>query len=122
MEVNKTTRVFRGTDAFMGPEFLHLCCPTGLLADIWSLGITAFVMLMGYLPIFSRNKDRHRCQEEIYSKIASLLSKNSFNPFSKISENAEILRIQGFIISILIVDPEKRLTAEVLLKTLPDIE
>jgi serine/threonine protein kinase len=119
MEVNKTTKVFRGTDAYMGPEFLHLCCPTGLPADIWSLGITAFVMLMGYLPIFSQNKDRQRCQEEIYSKIASLLSTISFNPFFKRSENAEIFEIEDFILSCLIVNPVNRLSADDLLKTIP---
>lgn len=122
MEVNEMTKVFRGTDTYMGPEFLHLCWFTGLPADIWSFGITAFFMLMEYFPIFSQNKDPRKAKDEIFSKIKNLIGTFSFAPFRKRSENDDILRIQEFILSCLIVDPENRLTAEDLLKMIPVIE
>jgi serine/threonine protein kinase len=119
IDITKKKKCIHGTDAYMGPEFFHFCWTTGLPADIWSLGITAFVMLRGYLPISSRNKDRQEAKKSIFSKIASLLSTISFNPFFKRSENAEIFEIEAFILSCLITDPENRLTADDLLKTIP---
>jgi serine/threonine protein kinase len=120
IDITKKKKCIHGTDAYMGPEFFHSCWTTGLPADIWSLGITAFVMLRGYLPISSQNKDPHQAKNEIFSKIASLLSTISFNPFFKRSKNAEIFEIEDFILSCLIVDPENRLTADDLLKMIPD--
>jgi len=119
IDINEKNKCFHGTYAYMGPEFFNFCWTTGLPADIWSLGITAFVMLRGYLPISSRNKDRQEAKKSIFSKIASLLSTISFNPFFKRSENAEISQIEDFILSCLITDPANRLSADDLLKTIP---
>lgn len=116
MEVNEKTKCFRGTDTYMAPEFFHFCWSTGFPSDIWSLGITAFAMLRASLPISSRNKDKNSAQSEIYAKIGSLLMTNSFIPFSKRSEDPEIFEIEAFIMSCLIVDPENRPTAAILLE------
>lgn len=120
IDINEKKKCFRGTGSYMAPEFFHICWSIGLSVDVWSLGITAFVMLGGYLPISSRKKDPQRAQEEIYSKIKSLLQQISFNPFSKRSENAAISVIEDFIMSCLMVDPEKRPTANDLLGKIPD--
>lgn len=115
IKVNDTKKCFRGTFFYMAPEFFHLCLSTGLPADIWSLGITAFAMLKESLPIASRKKDPRRQKDEIYSKIGSLLLKESFNPFKKRSEHIEISKIEEFILSCLIVNPKKRPTSKILL-------
>lgn len=112
------TKCFQGTNTYMAPEFFHICWSTGFPADIWSLGITAFAMLRESLPISSQNEDPKFAQSEIYKKIENLLKKKSFDPFSdsKRSEDPEILKIEGIISLCLIVDPEKRPTAALLLE------
>lgn len=119
MKVDKTTKCFSGTGAYMAPEFFHLCRSTGLPADIWSLGMTAYAMLRASLPISSRNKDPRSALFEIYAKIESLLRKGSFNLFKKRSERIEILEMEEFIASCLIVNPDERQTADDLLKKIP---
>jgi serine/threonine protein kinase len=119
MKVDEKTKCFRGTSTYMAPEFFHFCWSTGFPADIWSLGITAFAMLMASLPISSRKKDPQCAQSEIYSKIEYLLSMDSFNPFSRMSEDSNIAEIQKFICSCFTVKPDQRLTADDMLKKIP---
>ena len=119
IDITKKIKCFRGTNTYMAPEFFHFCWSTGFPADIWSLGITAFAMLRASLPISSRKKDRQCAQSEIYAKIGSLLTMKSFTPFLKKNESIEISEIEDFIKSCFSVDPQKRPTADDLLKMIP---
>ena len=118
MKVDEKIKCFRGTSTYMAPEFFHFCWSTGLPADIWSFGITAFVMLSASLPISSQNTNPRFAQSEIYKKIEFLLRMESFNPFSdsKRSEDPVILEIEEIILSCLIVNPQKRPKAAILLE------
>jgi cell division control protein CDC15 len=110
-------KIFQGTAPYMAPELFHLVCPTGFKADIWSLGITAYAMLMQYLPIRSDKKDPRCAQKDIHEKIENFLRYEKINPFPKRSEDKEISEIQQFIASCFVVDPEKRPSAQQLLDT-----
>jgi serine/threonine protein kinase len=122
MEVNETTKCFRGTSAYMAPECFDKFLSTGFPADIWSFGMTLYAMLMASLPIYSKNKDPQRAQEEIYKKIEKLLEFKTIRTFSKRSDCKEIFQIEEFITSCFIVDPVERPTAQKLLDYILDIE
>jgi len=117
MEVNETTKEFRGTDHYMSPESFHLCLPTGLPADIWSFGMTAYAMLMASLPFSSKKKSKKCAQSKVYEKIESLLNskKGVFNPFLEFSKDPSIRDMQSIILSCFAINPEKRPTAKQLL-------
>ena len=115
VKINENERKFRGTASYMAPEFFHLCWSTEFKADIWSLGMTAYAMLMASLPISSRKKDHQLAQQEIYHKIEKLLSFTKITPFPKRSDCKEIFQIEEFIALCFIVDPSERPTAQQLL-------
>jgi len=122
MVVNDATKCFRGTDVYMAPEFFHPFSNIDCKVDIWSIGITVFAMIKASLPteIVSRKKDPKQRQEEIYKKIKRLKMNESFNPFGKkTSEDQNIAKMESFIRSCLIADPEKRPTADQLLGNIP---
>lgn len=111
MEVNETTKCFRGTSAYMAPECFDKFLSTGFPADIWSFGMTLYAMLMASLPIYSKNKDPQHAQEDIYRKIENLLRFEKIIPFPKMSECEKIFQIEKFITSCFIVNPTNRPTA-----------
>jgi serine/threonine/tyrosine protein kinase RAD53 len=117
IEVNEKTKYFGGTAAYMAPELFRVCLATWFPADIWSFGMTAYAMLRAYLPIHSTHENPQRAQEEIYAKIKKLLRYPKITPFKQLSEDKEIFKIQNFITSCFIVDPEKRPSAQELLDT-----
>jgi serine/threonine protein kinase len=119
IKVIETPKCFRGTGSYMAPEFFHFCRSTGLSADIWSLGITAFAMLRASLPISIKRRNPQCAQSQIYAKIESLLKRDSFNPFSKRSECIDVFNMENLILSCLAVDSTKRPTADDLLKMIP---
>lgn len=119
LEIDDTKKYFRGTSAYMAPEFFNPLWFRGIPSDIWSLGITAYAMLMASLPISSMKSDPEIVKQEIYKKISYLLSRYAFNPFSKSSECTEISKMQEFIKSCLIVNPENRPTSDYQLKNIP---
>ena len=111
IDVNNKPKCFQGTGAYMGPEFFHLCWDTGLPADIWSLGMTMFAMIMGFVPFSSKLKDPERAQQKIFRKIEFLLSeKGFFNPFLKLSNDPSIRDMQSIILSCFAICPDKRPT------------
>ena len=119
LEIDDTSKYFRGTSAYMAPEFFNPLWFRGIPSDIWSLGITAYVMIMASLPISSMKSDPEIVKQEIYKKIYDLLSQYAFNPFSESSECTDISKMKKFIKSCLIVNPENRPTANDQLKKFP---
>ncbi|CAK7336298.1 unnamed protein product [Dovyalis caffra] len=84
-----------GTPAYVAPEVLRKKGYDGAKADIWSCGVILFVLLSGYLPFRNENAMK------LYVKI--LKAEYEFPPW--ISKDARRL-----ISSLLVVDPEKRIT------------
>lgn len=121
--VDDTKMYFRGTCHYMAPEFFNPFWFKGLPTDIWSLGITAYAMLMASLPISSKKKDPLAKKEEIYTKIENLLKlkEGSFNPFPITKKDPIIAEMQKFTCLCLIVSPDMRLTADDMLKNIPAI-
>jgi len=121
--VDDTKRYFKGTFPYMAPEFFHPIWFRGFPTDIWSLGMTLYAMLMASLPISSKKKDPYSRRDEIYMKIQSLLrlTEGSYNPFSGMCEDPEIAKIRDFICSLLVVSPDQRPTAVMLLEVIKKI-
>jgi serine/threonine protein kinase len=121
--VEETEMYFKGTFPYMAPEFFHPFWFRGFSTDIWSLGMTLYAMLMASLPISSKKKDPYSRRDEIYMKIHSLLSlkDGSYNPFSGMYEDPENAEIRNFICSLLIVTPDQRPTAVMLLEVIKKI-
>lgn len=64
----KPLKLFCGTPAYMAPEIVAKKEYKGLAADIWTCGISYYVMLMGYFP-FQAHTDREltrKIQQGIY--------------------------------------------------------
>jgi len=106
----------RGTLAFCSPERL-LSQPHSFPADVWALGITLIAVATGKVP-FSGSTGFIHLQDMVVNK-----------PIPGLSENTEtVIRIDGseskswspeflaFITCMLIKNPEKRLSANTLLK------
>jgi calcium-dependent protein kinase len=99
---NKRMQLGCGTLAYMAPEVL-----TGsydLKCDLWSVGIIAFILLMGYMP-FTGSDD------EIRAAITSGQYRIDQTRWQNLSENS-----RGFVQSLLVTDPDQRLSAEQALK------
>lgn len=89
-----------GTPGYVAPEILH-GVPYGVKADMWSLGVIAYILLGGYPPFIEQN------QRELFKKIKR--GSYEFHPeyWGQISREAKDL-----IAGLLTVDPDKRLSAE----------
>ncbi|KAK9478623.1 kinase-like domain-containing protein [Lipomyces japonicus] len=90
-----------GTPSYMAPEIFHKT-GHGKPVDIWAIGVITYFLLCGYTPF-----DRESSPEEVR---AILSADYDFEPeeyWGHISANAK-----DFIEQTLVVDPEKRLTAE----------
>jgi serine/threonine protein kinase len=118
MEIDDTTKCFKGTHVFMAPEFFHRSTNIDCKVDIWSLAIMAFGMIREYLPIqiASSRKNPDQRNSEICRNIQRLLMDNLFNPFEKESEDQDIKEMERFIQSCLFIYPTDRPTADDLLK------
>jgi len=88
-----------GTRSYMAPE-IFLSQRYGLKVDVWSIGVTAYMLLCGYEPFHCDNED-HKPQ--------LILNGNySFEEkyWTGVSEHAK-----DFIASLLQIDPNRRLSA-----------
>jgi serine/threonine protein kinase len=114
ISINYIQKCFRGTPQYMAPEFFDASAEKNFCVDIWSLGITAYAMIMLSLPkqIFSKNR------KNIFKKISYLNKMEKFNPFEKTSDDENLKKIEEFIISCLIVKSDIRPTASNLLEKL----
>ena len=97
---------FIGTPDFSAPEiFQHINYTEKV--DIWSLGITLFVMLTGFLPFPSYSRNPHECKFSIINGDLNYQMLYNFD----ISNDAIDL-----IMKMCAVDPASRITAEKALK------
>lgn len=97
-----------GTAFYVSPEMLN---ESGYdyKVDVWSTGVICFILLCGYPPFTSKESENN--QDELFDAI--LAGDFQFAPpyWTKISQHAKNL-----INCMLIVDPEKRFTAEQVFK------
>jgi calcium-dependent protein kinase len=91
-----------GTLAYVAPEVLEQNYTSS--CDLWSYGVTVFILLFGYMP-FSGSEQR-----QITNIKGGKYTKKQ-EPWSKVSQPA-----QDFIEKLLVVDTKKRLTADAALK------
>jgi calcium-dependent protein kinase len=91
-----------GTLAYVAPEVLGQSYTSK--CDMWSYGVTVFILLMGYMPFSGTETHQSNCIKQGNWKKKPEL-------WSKISNSA-----QDFLSSLLVVDVNKRLSAEQALK------
>ncbi|XP_068603652.1 serine/threonine-protein kinase DCLK3 [Brachionichthys hirsutus] len=102
MVVTEPVFTICGTPTYVAPEIL---CETGygVAVDVWALGVILFVLLCGFPPFRSRDRD----QEELFQLIKQ--GQIHFLPpyWDPVSEEA-----RGLVKALLQPDPTARLTAE----------
>jgi len=96
----KCLRTQCGTPGYVAPEILE-GVPYGTQADMWSLGVIAFILLGGYPPFIEDN------QRELFRKIRKGHYEFHEEYWGGVSQEAKDL-----ISSLLCVNPDKRLSAE----------
>jgi serine/threonine protein kinase len=87
-----------GTANYVAPEILR-AVPYGIAADLWSVGIIAYIVLVGYQPF--RGED-----EELKHQIRAGVFEFDEEVWSNVTNEAK-----SFITSLLKVDPAERLSA-----------
>jgi calcium-dependent protein kinase len=95
---SKSMELQCGTLSYMAPEVLTHSYTSQ--CDMWSLGVIVFSLLMGYMPFSGSARHQATCIEQ---------GKYTLRPekWEALSEPA-----QNFLLSLLQVDPQKRLTAQ----------
>jgi len=91
-----------GTLAYVAPEVLNNAYTAQ--CDLWSLGVTVFILLFGYMP-FAGNEER------MVASIQNGRYTQKKEAWGKVSEKA-----QDFVKKLLVVSPDQRLTAADALK------
>lgn len=87
-----------GTLAYVAPEVLGRSYTSK--CDLWSLGVTIFIVLFGYMPFTGTEEAQVR-------KIKDGRFQKKKDVWSRVSSKA-----QDFVEKLLVVDPEKRLSAQ----------
>lgn len=99
---------FCGTAFYVAPEVLNGSYRES--CDLWSLGVITFIMLTGYPPFFSHSgndKDIFRAIKKGFTnEVRKGFHAGCFSEASKLSESC-----RDFISKLLVLAPEKRLTA-----------
>lgn len=110
----------RGTANYMSPEIAS-GYPGSRASDIWSLGVLFYVMLSGSFckQIASKNPNKIKNASSVSTKLREIYKTGKFTPFSQYSSDSEIFAIQKFIERCLVVESEKRPTADELLGHIP---
>jgi len=98
----KTMGLTCGTLSYMAPEVLKHAYTSQ--CDLWSLGVVAFSLLMGYMPFHGGAQHQASCIQEGKYEILP-------DRWEKLSEPA-----RDFLMSLLQVDEQKRLTADAALQ------
>lgn len=94
-----------GTPMYLCPECLKNKPNYGKPADVWSIGVVAYVLLCGYTPFYADN------DEDLFELIKSGDVEYDPEDWNLISDTAI-----GFIKSILNIDPKSRPTIKTLLE------
>mmetsp|Transcript_77193 Transcript_77193/g.153063 ORF Transcript_77193/g.153063 Transcript_77193/m.153063 type:complete len:531 (+) Transcript_77193:41-1633(+) len=87
-----------GTLAYVAPEVLNRSYTSQ--CDLWSLGVTVFIMVFGYLPFYGYEDQQvaairagqYKVKKEVWNKVS--------------------VDVQEFVKALLVVDPIQRLTAQ----------
>ncbi|XP_044027629.1 serine/threonine-protein kinase pakF [Siniperca chuatsi] len=102
MVVTEPVFTICGTPTYVAPEILHET-GYGVAVDIWALGVILYILLCGFPPFRSRDRD----QEELFQLIKQG-HLHFLSPYwDPISEEA-----RGLVRALLEPDPTMRLTAE----------
>ncbi|XP_043994579.1 serine/threonine-protein kinase DCLK1 [Gambusia affinis] len=106
MVVTEPVFTICGTPTYVAPEIL---CETGygVPVDVWALGVILYILLCGFAPFRSRDRD----QEELFKLIKHAELHFPSPYWDSISEEAK-----GLVRSLLKPDPTVRLTAEQILQ------
>jgi calcium-dependent protein kinase len=88
-----------GTPFYMAPEIIK--GDYGFEVDIWSLGVLLYILVSGYLPFFSDDRD------EVFRKIQTADFHFDHNEFKSVSEECKTL-----IRKMLTLDPKKRIKGQ----------
>ncbi|XP_029445409.1 serine/threonine-protein kinase 17A [Rhinatrema bivittatum] len=97
-------REIMGTPEYVAPEILNYE-PISTATDMWSIGVLAYVMLTGTSPFLGDDK------QQTFLNISQLNISYSEEDFDMISETAV-----DFIKTLLVKEPELRITAEAALQ------
>lgn len=108
-----------GTSNYMAPEMAK-GTPRDEKIDIWSFGILLYTILTCSFPsaLSSTQNCPQAKKRSVLRKLQNLHLDTQFNPFQEMETNPELLKIQQFILSCLIVNPENRPSAQDLLNVL----
>ncbi|XP_075080857.1 serine/threonine-protein kinase SAPK2-like isoform X6 [Nicotiana tabacum] len=93
-----------GTPAYIAPEVLSRKEYDGKTADVWSCGVTLYVMLVGAYP-FEDPDDPRNFRKTLTQRILSV--QYSIPSYVRVSKECKHLLSQIFV-----ADPEKRITME----------
>eukprot|EP00931_Biecheleriopsis_adriatica_P055042 TRINITY_DN32465_c0_g1_i1.p1 TRINITY_DN32465_c0_g1~~TRINITY_DN32465_c0_g1_i1.p1 ORF type:complete len:627 (+),score=159.20 TRINITY_DN32465_c0_g1_i1:41-1882(+) len=97
-EKNTTMAASCGTLAYVAPEVMSKSYTSQ--CDLWSLGVTAFILLFGYMPFSGSEAQQIRnIQDGKYGYKKEV--------WAKVSKDG-----QDFVKQLLVVDPKKRMTAQ----------
>uniref|UniRef100_A0A3B5N0W9 Doublecortin-like kinase 3 n=1 Tax=Xiphophorus couchianus TaxID=32473 RepID=A0A3B5N0W9_9TELE len=103
MVVTEPVFTICGTPTYVAPEILRY----GVPVDVWALGVILYILLCGFAPFRSRDRD----QEELFKLIKHAELHFPSPYWDSISEEAK-----GLVRSLLKPDPTVRLTAEQILQ------
>jgi calcium/calmodulin-dependent protein kinase I len=98
-EVPNSFTTMCGTAGYVAPEILS-GVPYGIAVDMWSMGIIAYILLVGYQPFRGENEDALKRQ----------IRHGDFE-FDEKFWSSITTEAKSFISSVLTVDPAKRLSA-----------
>jgi calcium/calmodulin-dependent protein kinase I len=89
-----------GSAEYVAPEVL-LCRPYDQAVDLWSIGVTTYIVLSGNFPFYGKE------ERDLFDKILRVDYSFSGSEWDDVSEEAK-----DFISKLLVLDPKKRLTTE----------
>ncbi|KAJ1959431.1 Calcium/calmodulin-dependent protein kinase type I, partial [Dispira parvispora] len=115
-DTTQAPRTKCGTMGYMAPEIL-LCQSYGRPVDMWAVGVMTYLLLSGYMPFEYGSATKLENNIDDYDLICDLLSYGrdlKFEPSNKWARISPGAR--NFISSLIVIEPERRLTATMALQ------